>query len=783
MLRARLLAAFAVCSLVAARGRADVVFDSSLGEPGLAPAGVIGTTAVDYRIGAERGQLRGTNLFFSFQRFSIESGRIGAFDGPSGVQNVLARVTGGEASHIDGTLGSAIAGADLWLINPSGVVFGAGSRLALGGALYLSTADHIRLADGTRFAAALPDASTLSVAAPEAFGFLSRTPAGIDVDVSGTLLRGRALERLSLVGGDVSIHAGAGDQVGYVWAPNGRIDIAAVAAGASSPAEVALFDDAGAPLLEQRGSAEGRAITIDRNAVVSSSGLNPAGGFGAFLQGGGDIHFVAGSLSIDDAEVASFTAGSERGGDIDIRLSGDLVVRGRSEQATGLFAGTGVQAGNSQVVGAGDGGDISIAARNVSVLDGGSISSSSIWVGDAGDISISALDTLRMAGRSSVGGQSTIFSSTTVSGAGGRVTLAADRLEMDDGAAVVTETRGLGSGGDIEVDVDTLSLRGNARIDSSTRSATDPPADGGTIHIRARREVTIAGRESDEVFSGITAIAQGATDTLPASTARAGDITIQTPRLGLADGGTISTQALGSGDGGSIEVWTNELDMNGGLISASAVAGQGGDVEIHANQRIGLRGGSVITARAQGAGDAGRVEIDAGRELTLDRSEITTESAQSDGGEVRVRARELVSMKQSEISTSVTGGTGGTIEIDPQNVVLNQSQIVARAGAGTGGSIRIVSGQFIADVDSSVDASSETGIDGTVQIESPAVNLTGTLADLPENFADAAGLMRQACAARQKAGAGSFVVATSERAGAAPDAPLDSGEPRASGCP
>jgi hypothetical protein len=108
-------------------------------------------------------------------------------------------------------------------------------------------------------------------------------------------------------------------------------------------------------------------------------------------------------------------------------------------------------------------------------------------------------------------------------------------------------------------------------------------------------------------------------------------------------------------------------------------------------------------------------------------------------------------------------------------VVLNRSQVVARAGAGTGGSIRIVAGQFIADVDSAVDASSETGIDGTVQIESPDVDLTGTLDVLPSEFADASSLMRQACA-RQRAGDGSFVVTTHERANAAPDAPLGAGE-------
>jgi hypothetical protein len=431
-----------------------------------------------------------------------------------------------------------------------------------------------------------------------------------------------------------------------------------------------------------------------------------------------------------------------------------------------------VRQGNARIAGGGDGGNVSIHARSVSLENGARLSTTSLFFGAAGEISIDAREGVRMFGRDPAGEPSAIFSRTEFDGAGGRIAIAADRLEMQDGAAIVTEARFSTSGGSIDIDVGALSLRSGARVDSSVRSYDDPLDTGGTIHIRAAREITISGRESDEVFSGITAIAQGATDTLPASTARAGSITIQTPRLGIADGGTISTQALGTGDGGSIEIWTGELAMNGGIISASAVEGQGGDVRIHANGRVGLRGGSVITARADGPGDAGTIEIDAGRELVMERSSVTTSSAESDGGDVSVRARELVALSQSEISTSVSGGTGGSITIDPEHVVLNRSQVVARAGAGTGGSIRIVAGQFVADVDSAVDASSETGIDGTVQIVSPDVDLTGTLDVLPAEFADAAGLMRQACAARQREGDGSFVVATAARANAAPDAPL-----------
>jgi filamentous hemagglutinin family protein len=763
------IAAFAICSLFATRAPADVVFDSTLGTPGPAPAGVIGTTPVDYRIGAERGQLRGGNLFFSFEEFSIEPGLVGAFDRPleGEVANVLARVTGGDVSRIDGTLGSAIPGADVWLINPSGILFGAGARLALGGALYLSTGSYVRHADGSRFSAAGVDASPLSVAAPEAFGFLDRASGAIDIDVSGNVLRGRASERLALVGGDVTIHAGTDDQIGFLWAPNARVDLVAIASAGTAPAEVALFDG-GEAELHLSGPWTGGEVRIERDAVLSTSGVNPSGGLGAFQQGGGDLHVAAGSMLVDDAEVATFTGGRDDGGDIDIQLSGDLVLRARDDQAAGLFAGTGVTIGDDVLVGAGNGGTISVDAANITVLDGARFSTGSIWIGAAGSIELDARDSIRILGRNSAGVPSALLSNTTVSGAGGRIHVAADRLEMDAGT-IVAETSGAGTGGAIDVAVGELSLRGNARIDSSTRSATDPSAAGGMIHVRASRKISISGRESDEDFSGITAIAHGE------STARAGDITVQTPRLSITKGGAISTQALGSGDGGSIEVWTNELTLDRGLISASALEGRGGDVSIHASRRVALRGGSRIEARAEGAGDAGTIALAAGDELVLEDSAITTDAALADGGDVTIRARELVALERSEVSTSVTGGTGGNIAIDPEHVVLNESRIVARAGAGTGGNIRIVAGQFLADVDSAVDASSETGIDGTVQITSPDVDLTGTLDVLPAEFADPAELMRQACAAQRQAGDGSFVVATTARASAAPDGPLDAG--------
>ena len=72
----------------------------------------------------------------------------------------------------------------LYLLNPSGVMFGPNASLDVRGSFHVSTADYLRLADGGRFSAHLSDTSVLTVAPPAAFGFLSPIPATITVQGS-----------------------------------------------------------------------------------------------------------------------------------------------------------------------------------------------------------------------------------------------------------------------------------------------------------------------------------------------------------------------------------------------------------------------------------------------------------------------------------------------------------------------------------------------------------------------------------------------------------------------
>jgi len=105
----------------------------------------------NYEIKAEYGQQAGANLFHSFRQFNIHKDETATFTGPDSVRNIISRVTGGDASWIDGTLASIIPNADLYLLNPAGIMFGAHASLDLSGSFHVSTADYLRMGDNERF--------------------------------------------------------------------------------------------------------------------------------------------------------------------------------------------------------------------------------------------------------------------------------------------------------------------------------------------------------------------------------------------------------------------------------------------------------------------------------------------------------------------------------------------------------------------------------------------------------------------------------------------------------
>jgi filamentous hemagglutinin family protein len=163
--------------LVAEPVQAQIVTDGTVGPK-------VSLRGGEIEIGADLGTRRGDNLFHSFEKFGIATGQTATFTGPGDIKNVISRVTGGAASTIDGTLRSTVGQADLYVLNPAGVLFGPNARLDVPGSFHASTAHELRFADGARFSAVDPAGSGLTMAPPEAFGFLDRPLGRIGADQS-----------------------------------------------------------------------------------------------------------------------------------------------------------------------------------------------------------------------------------------------------------------------------------------------------------------------------------------------------------------------------------------------------------------------------------------------------------------------------------------------------------------------------------------------------------------------------------------------------------------------
>src|SRR5215471_4151025 len=186
--------------LMSTTSHAQITLDGSLG-----PKGPL--TGPAYSIDAKVGQLHGNNLFHSFGQFNVHTGESATFTGPSTVENVIGRVTGGQQSLIDGPLRSEMPKANVYLLNPNGVMFGAHAALDVPGSFHVSTADYLRMADGEKFSANLSQGSVLSSAPPAAFGFLNGNPAPISIQ--GSSLKVSEGKTLSVVGGDIQVTGGS----------------------------------------------------------------------------------------------------------------------------------------------------------------------------------------------------------------------------------------------------------------------------------------------------------------------------------------------------------------------------------------------------------------------------------------------------------------------------------------------------------------------------------------------------------------------------------------------
>lgn len=784
-----------ILALTFQNSNAEVVLDGSLGHRGNLPIGLQKT----YTIDASLGQKLGRNLFHSFNQFSIESGETAHFTDltSSPIEHVIARVTGGSPSDLNGTLKSSIAQANFYLINPAGILIGPDAKLDLPGAFYASTANSLTFEDGSHFDVLPETGKLLTSASPAAFGFLGNTHGSIRISGSKLNQQGQSFQ---LIGGDISINhsdiISAGGQIGLTSvSSSGQVSIDhSMTNDFTDWGDIKISHSS----LDTTGEHNNHLWIETGNLLISDTSYLFADNKSLLPQ-----HFLN-SLSIHDSmtlDNSKLTNDSYQQGN----ASGIAV---KVEKGLNLLNGGIIQ---TAAYDAGDAGQIQVNADTLLIQGEGQddwgpsriMSVAASGNGNANEVFVNVPRTLDLLDGALIGSNTTSLSE----GNGGRVAIAAGDLTLSQGSVISGETWGQGKGSDVSVQAKTIGLDGSGQstddgftgifvtaerestgstgnlsvvADQTLQILNGAKISGthfntgqrGDVYVKAQ-DMLLDGMDSD-IPTGIIVSAEAGSRSTP------GKLDVIASRyLQIQRGAKINGTTWGSGQGNDVNVQADALFIDGSDtryhtgIYASAMpgsVGDAGDVELNITKDLKLTKGAEISAFTQGQGRGGSVNITAG-EVTLEEfskiealssteaiagsvsiqssspsgtvnllgnSQVSVESVSGDAGDVTVMTPRWLYLLNSAITTSANAGqgNGGNITIDPKFVILNQSAIIANAVQGNGGNIAIFANFFLPSIDSVVSASSQFGLQGTISIQSQYSNLANSIGILPGNLLD-----------------------------------------------
>ena len=570
--------------------------------------------------------------------------------------------------------------------------------------------------------------------------------------------------------------------------------------GAGLTASTSATGDAGNIVIETRGR------VLFSNGSVALSRVE-----GGAVGEGGNVQISANSLDILNAVLSASTSGIGDAGNIVIEAHDRVLLSGASRAFSFVQLGARGRGGNTQIF-----------ANSVEVLDGAGLSASTLGTGDAGNVVINARDRVLFdngfalgiveAEARGRGGNVQIFansldafngaqlraSTTGVGDAGNVIVNVRDRVLFNNGFALSSVDAGAqGKGGNVQISANSLDVLNGAALTASTTSV----GDAGNVIVNVRDRVLF---NNGFALSSVDAGAQGKGGNvqisansldvlngaaLTASTTGVGDagnVIVNVRDQVLLDNGSIilsRVELTGVGNGGDLRISTNVLELLNGSQLTTATLGDGnaGDVIINANKRIKIDGLSAegfpsgVLASSVFFGRAGDIVITT-PQLRLDNGgRIDTESAAADGGNITLNIRDLLLMRRgSQISatagTAQQGGNGGNIAINaPKGFIVGvkseNSDITANAFTGSGGRVNITA-QGIFGLQfrpnrtpfSDITASSTFGISGIVTLNTPNVDPSRGLAQLPTSLIDTNRILANSCIVRDTAAGGTFIV-------------------------
>lgn len=708
---------------------AQVVMDSTLGQAG-------SLAGPNFQIPAKLGKTVGNNLFHSFAEFSLTSDQSAIFTGPDSIQNILGRVTGDKASHIDGLLRSEIDGAGLFLMNPNGIVLGKNAKVDVSGSFVLTAQDRIKLGDAAEFTSK-SDVSSFSQAAPEAFGFLGDNPAG-RIEISAKNIKLDVDEgMLGLVGKDVAFKKNANlelsgfDEVrieaesvgmdfkssinfintreemptditlkakqfsmnrGFIGSaskkrgmPTGEIRIT----GLDGPADRIDISNQSRIAINNKGGQAGDLvfeadrIEINKNAKFD---LRSSGAQGpSFL-------VKAKSFKTVDSDVECLTTGHQGvGGGIkinadEIELSGYLRTRSGNNAITESWTGN---AESHDMRKAAKGGDISLTSKSILIRK-----TTNPRIDPTGWITTNGME-------------SSLSTIATSAGDAGNITVNSDKLEMIGGAfrggqmslSIITKTHssiyswtkirphgGLkvkaGQGGDININCKIVKM-----VDASIKSMSNGSGDLGDIVMTGDILQTVGVNDQFSTHpSGFVVygphISNRVVSDLASSNwehedAQNGDLLLTFKEIDMHKAGIVA-DSMGKGKGGRVELKSDIFKaFKSGFRAYVDKEGEGRDIILNAGE-IDLES-CWFESTTKGVGVGADIRLNADRFINIGKSWFATDRVQTakdtkgrEAGGLYFNAPEIRISGRSRINTSVGGSANG----DGGDVILKGNRIV-----------------------------------------------------------------------------------------------------------
>jgi len=608
------------------------------------------------------GAVRGANLFHSFLEFNVELGSSVYFANPVGIEHILTRVTGDQASDIWGRLG--VNGyANLWLINPNGINFGPDASLDVRGSFVASTADGIQLGQQGVFSATNPQNSQLLTIQPTALFHQAWAAHQAQINNEADLAVAPG-QTLRLQGGTVKL-------TGSLTAPGGRVEVL------------------------------GNRVGLLGDAEIDVSGVNGGGTalIGGDYQGQGEVPRASRTYISPNAKINADALTNGDGGRVIVwadeitRFYGEISARGGAES--------------------GDGGFVEVSGKEQLVFRGKVDTDS-----DTGNLGTLLLDPINIEIRSGNadgddnGNDANAFGNNPAGNNG--------EVQAGDGVPTVlyeTELEGQAANSNIILQAtnditiqnladDELDLAGGPGsiefiADADQDGAGDFRMEDRTDTIRTNgRAINISG--ANLILGNIDSsayIAEGGAITLDAS----GDITVDSLRSfsysfsyndASGAGGAISLDA-----GGGIEITG---DIQSFSYSYYLDAGVGGAITLDAGGNISTAN-PLFSSSLSTNGDAaagGAITLDAGGDIETNELNSQSSSYNGDGGDGGAITLDTggdiqaIDLKSNSRSVNGNARTGGTITlnaggiISTEEITSNSRSIIGEAGDG--GKIRII---------------------------------------------------------------------------------------------